>query len=82
MAYQTKELNLVAQSVGDRGGSIWTYQNLDGDTAATILAANFISDALDKGVEVNDVVIVCALDTGAAATYAVTTVAATGADLT
>ena len=80
MAYATADLNLM-QSAPGNGPNHWHYSNSAGDTSVTILAANFISDAQEKGMKAGDIVFTV-LDTGAAATYAVTTVASTGADLT
>ena len=58
MAYQTGELNLVAHAVGaGQGGSVWTYINSDGDTAATMRGTDFVTDGEDKGMKVNDIVL-------------------------
>jgi len=56
MAYVTKDFNLVAPNVGGEGGSVWSY--FSADAAATIIAAGYISDGLDKGVKVNDLVVI------------------------
>ncbi len=72
MAYQTKQLNLVAPNVGsNQGGSVWTYQNLDADNNAAMIAAGFLADAVDKGLENGDIVIAI-LDSGGTETYGVT----------
>jgi hypothetical protein len=58
MAYITKDLNLVAASVGQgNGGTVWTYINADGDAAAVLRGADFVTDGEDKGMKVNDFVI-------------------------
>lgn len=81
MAYQTKSFNLVAPNVGtDQGGSVWSYSNPDGDNLAALVAANYITDALDKGLKVEDIIL-SIIDTGGAVTLGVLTVAASGADL-
>lgn len=56
MAYVTKDLNLVAPNVGGDGGSVWSY--FSADALATIIAAGYIDDAFDKGLKVNDIVLV------------------------
>ena len=81
MAYITKALNLVAPNVGTNlGGSVWSYWNPDGDNLAALVAANYITDALDKGMEPGDIVL-SIIDTGGAVSLGVLTVAASGADL-
>lgn len=81
MAYISKDLNLVAPNVGSNsGGSVWSYSNTAGDTLAAIVAPNFITDALDKGLAVGDIINTI-LDTGGAAVVGVLTVATSGADL-
>ena len=72
MAYQTKDLNLVAPNVGgDQGGSVWSYHNGDGDAAVAIVVADYISDAVDKGMKNGDIVL-AVLDTGGVESYGVT----------
>jgi hypothetical protein len=62
---------------------LWTYQSAD--SIATARAANYISDAKQRGMKVNDVVLVVVAADGAAATAlsfcTVMAVASTGADL-
>ena len=72
MAYNSKALNLVKANVGtDQGGSVWSYWNPDDDAAAAIVAAGYISDAVDKGLQNKDIVI-AVLDTGGVEDYGVT----------
>jgi len=60
MAYATADLNLLQANVGHAGGSLWAY--VEPATAlATIIAAGYISDGLDKGMKVNDLVLVAGL---------------------
>jgi hypothetical protein len=57
MAYNSADLNLIKANVGHNGGSVWAY--LEPATAlATIIAAGYIDDGLDKGMKVNDLVLV------------------------
>ncbi len=62
---------------------LWTYQSAD--TMATVRAANYMSDAKQRGMKVNDLVLVVTAADGAAATAVnlavVMAVASTGADL-
>jgi hypothetical protein len=61
----------------------WTYQSAD--AVATVRAANYFSDAKQRGMKVNDLVFVVVAADGSAATAVsicvVMAVAATGADL-
>jgi hypothetical protein len=57
MAYDTADLNLIKANVGHSGGSVWAY--IEPATAlATIIAAGYIDDGLDKGMKVDDLVLV------------------------
>lgn len=72
MAYNSKALNLVKANVGtNSGGSVWSYWNPDDDAAAAIVAADYISDAVDKGLQNKDIVL-AVLDTGGVESYGVT----------
>jgi hypothetical protein len=60
MAYNSADLNLIQANVGHSGGSVWNY--IEPATAlATIIAAGYISDGLDKGLKVNDQILVSGL---------------------
>jgi len=73
MAYATKDLNLVAPAVGSGdGGSIWTYHEI-GTALATIIADNYMTDALEKGIKAGDIVIFAGLTGGAKSVLTVTT---------
>ena len=75
MAYTTKQLNLVAPNVGAGfGGSVWTYVE-PAVAVATIIAAGYIDDGLDKGLKIGDVVLVVGTTTVSAQ---VTVIAANG----
>lgn len=72
MAYQTKALNLVKANVGtNEGGSVWSYWNPDDDNNAAVIAAGYISDAVEKGLQNKDIILVV-LDTGGVESYGVT----------
>ena len=77
MAYNSKDLNLVAPAVGSGdGGSVWTYHEI-GTALATLVAANYLTDALDKGVKAGDIVIFAGLTGGARSVLTVTASGAT-----
>jgi len=84
MAYTPDELKLLT-SAGGGTGQIWVYEG--NDAAATVIAANFISDAASKGMNVGDLVIIREFTSAAKTTltaqslHSVTTVASTGATL-
>lgn len=52
MAYVTGALSRISGSMDDQGPSIWVYKS--SDTNATVKAANYFSDAFNKGVRVGD----------------------------
>lgn len=66
MAYDTKSLNVCTPRMGegenlaDAGFSAATWVYRSADTFATVIAAAYIDDAVDKGLRVND--IVCVID--------------------
>lgn len=60
MAYTSDDLNLIQANVGENGGSVWNY--IEPATAlATIIAAGYIDDGIDKGLKVGDQVLVSGL---------------------
>ncbi len=70
MAYLTKNLTVMVPRLGtgedsaDAGATtgLWSYRSA-ADNVATIIAAGYISDGNDRGVKVNDTVIVIDDDT-------------------
>ncbi len=66
MAYDTKSLNVCIPRLGegenlaDAGFTSGTWDYRSADTFATVIAAGYIDDALDKGLRVNDKV--CVID--------------------
>lgn len=66
MAYDTKSLNVCIPRMGegenlaDAGFSSATYDYRSADNFATVIAAGYIDDAVDKGLRVNDKV--CVID--------------------
>lgn len=80
MAYDTKNLNLRDPRMGagdddsgDAGLSSAKFSYVSLDVNATVIAAGYIDDALDKGLQVNDVVEIVDLTTPLV-THAVCTV--------
>ena len=81
MPYNTNSLNLRAPRVGsgdddtgDSGLSAAKFSYVSLDVAATVIAAGYIDDALDKGLKVNDVVEVVDLTTPLVTHHVVTVV--------
>ena len=81
MAYNTNSLNLRAPRVGsgdddtgDSGLSAAKFSYVSLDAAATVIAAGYIDNALDKGLKVNDVVEVVDLTTPLVTHHVVTVV--------
>lgn len=66
MAYDTKSLNVCLPRLGegenlaDAGFTSATFDYRSDDNFATVIAAGYIDDALDKGLRVNDKV--CVID--------------------
>lgn len=64
MAYDTKSLNVIAPRMGaaegganaGEGSAVFIYRSAD--AIATVIAAGYIDDGNDKGVQVNDTIIV------------------------
>ena len=81
MAYSTDNPPaLETQRVGANGGQTWSYDSAD--AATLVRAANYITDALDLGMKVGDLVRQYDSVAGAVAhNYVVLAVAASGADL-
>ena len=78
MAYDPNALSLVTESPLNGAGQQWQYITA-ADAQATVNAANYFSDALNKGMKVNDTVFYTASDKSW--TAKVTVVAAAGATL-
>lgn len=80
MAYNANGLCRLIGTIDNSGpGSVWLYSSADSDV--TVKAANYFSDALNKGMKVGDMVFVNVVGTGAYL-HSVLTVAAAGATLT
>ena len=62
MAYATGSLNQLTPRLGSGGdtgslsAALWVYRS--DDAVASVIAAGYIDDAYDKGLQVDDVVIV------------------------
>ena len=84
MAYDTLELRLITGNGGGTGQT-WRYEGTD--TPATVAAANYLSDAKARGMNVGDIVEVMQFATTAKATltaydtFVATAVATAGATL-
>lgn len=70
MAYNTNSLNLRDPRVGagdddsgDSGLSAAKFSYVSLDVNATVIAAGYVDDALDKGIQVNDVLEIVDLTT-------------------
>ena len=63
MAYVSGDLNLLQANVGHDGGSLWHYSS-SADAVAVIIAAGYIDDGADKGMNVKDTVLIAGTDTG------------------
>lgn len=85
MAYNSDYLNLVSGG-GPSKSQTWQYAPPAGstqtDAVATVRGAGYISNAKDKGMRVNDVVIVVDTSTPLVSLSRVSVVASTGATLT
>ena len=79
MAYDPNALSLVTESPIQGAGQQWQYIT-SVDAQATVNAANYFSDALSKGLKVNDTVNYTASDKSW--TAKVSAVVAAGATLT
>lgn len=79
MAYATNDLNLVTKGPLTGSGQQWRYTSAD--AKATVAAAGYFSDALKKGMLVNDQVFVNDTATPLLTSHRVTVVASTGATL-
>ena len=64
MAYSAQNLALQAPDLAGTGGQVWIYKSAD--TYATVKAANYITDAINQGMRVRDLVVV--MDTATPAT--------------
>lgn len=76
MAYAGSQLNLAAPRVGDGGAAIWTL--VSDEEPATVIAG-YVTDGDDKGVKVNDIVIIVDTDGVTVDLAVVSAVAANGA---
>lgn len=79
MAYSTSSppIRIVG---GIDGISLWLYQSAD--AAATVKAANYITNAKDLGMKVGDAVIILDTNTPLSTLAIVSAVASTGSTLT
>lgn len=79
MAYDTTKPP-VRMSQGIDAFTVWAYQSAD--AAATVKAAGYISNAVDIGMKVGDLVLIADTNTPLATLSIVSAVASTGATLT
>lgn len=79
MAYNSTNLRKMVMGGIDNSvaGGIWLYTSAD--AVATVVAQNYITDPLNQGMVVNDLVIVIDTNTPLISMARVKTVAATGA---
>lgn len=79
MAYAGNNLSLVVEGIGGTSPNIWTYNSAD--TFATVKAANFITDAVARGMKVRDIVFIHDTATPATTIANILTVPAAGATM-
>lgn len=80
MAYvTTNPPRLVSSSIDASVPSLWMYSSAD--AVATVVAANYITNAKDLGMKVNDMIIVVDTATPKLSSCQVTVVASTGSTL-
>lgn len=80
MAYSTSSPpRLVAYAGLTGAGKVWTYRSTD--ALATVVAANYITNAVDLGMQVGDVVCVEDTTSPAIAWARLTAVASTGSTM-
>jgi hypothetical protein len=80
MAYSTDNPPRCAvPAVGTDAPNLWFYVSLD--AATVVRGADYITNALDLGMKVGDIVIQSSSDASVAHIYVVVTVDADGADL-
>lgn len=81
MSYTAANLALMAGTLGSRtaGGRHWMLTGTDALT--TVIGASYISDAIDKGMSVNDILTYIKTDTDDVYELAVVSVSATAATL-
>jgi hypothetical protein len=71
---------LMGGGAAGRGGALWYYASVDDD--ATVIAANYVTNALDLGMKVGDIVFVVETDNSyKLAVVSVTAVAAAGSTM-
>lgn len=76
MAYSTSNPpSKVVSDLGNQGPQLWTYKSAD--AAATVAAADYITNGLALGMKVNDVVEVLDTATPLVTTHRVVTVSST-----
>lgn len=73
MAYTGNTFSQLAGTI-EGGFKLWVYTT--GDALATVKGAGYFSDAVNRGVEVGDIVLVINTATPAFAIYAVSAVSA------
>jgi len=79
MAYVSNNLITLVPRLGDGGAALHLYRS-DADAVAAIIAAGYIDDGDEKGLKVNDAVIV--IDDGATIDLCLVTVVAANGDTT
>jgi hypothetical protein len=78
MAYATAGLKLIAKGIGS-GPKVFNYSSAD--ARATVEAANYFTDGLDRGMKAGDTVIVVVTGTFLTTIHSVTESSADGATI-
>lgn len=76
MAYTGATLSKIVSTIGG-GTDLWVYTNTD--TVATVQGSGYFSDASNRGLKANDVILYVKTDTGAVSLLPVSSVSAAGA---
>ena len=79
MAYETNNLITQIQRVGEGGSSLHIYRSAV-DALAAMVVAGYISDGNEKGIKVNDIVIL--IDDGATIDLCLVSAVAANGDVT
>lgn len=80
MAYVTSNPPAKIADALAGGPAVWTYKSADTDD--TVIAANYITNALDLGMKIGDLVIIADTATPKTSLAGVTVVASTGSTMT
>lgn len=75
--YVSKDVTVLSNGFIENTQSVFLYANTGGDSAATMIGAGYVTDGIQKGMKVGDLVI-CFNSGGTAANIELLTVASLG----